>query len=77
MSYKLYHMILSDDSITQNCVFNIDSLKLNLIFLITEFYKYDIVCLLISSDIGHLFMHLFAIQIFLFTKYLLLYWDRL
>ena len=73
MSYKLYHIILSDDSITQNCVFNIDSLKLNLIFLITGFYEYDIVCLLISSDIGHLFVHLFAIQIFLFTKYLFLY----
>ena len=27
MSYKLYHIILSDDSITQNCVFTIDSLK--------------------------------------------------
>lgn len=49
MSYIIYHILLSDNSIAENCVFNIDLLKSDLLISISEFYEYVIICLLPSS----------------------------
>lgn len=45
----MYYILLSDNSVAQNCVFIFDSWKLNLCISITEFYEYVKICLLPSS----------------------------